>query len=58
MMFIMTWGEVVLPHCSFESLLIIKVGEGTEKREPSYTASRDVNWYSHYGEQYGSTLKH
>ena len=28
-----------------------------EKREPSYTASENVNWYSHYGEQYGSFLK-
>ena len=26
--------------------------EGVEKREPSYTAGGDVNWCSHYGEQY------
>ena len=24
-----------------------------EKREPSYTISGNVNWYNHYGEQYG-----
>ena len=24
-----------------------------EKREPSYTVDVNVNWYSHYGEQYG-----
>ena len=28
-----------------------------EKREPSYTTGRDVNWYSHYGEQYGGSLQ-
>ena len=27
-------------------------GEGVEKREPSYTVGRNVNWYNHYGEQY------
>ena len=27
-----------------------------EKKKPSYTAGMDVNWYSHYGEQYGATL--
>ena len=30
--------------------------EGVEKREPSYTAE-NVNWCSHYGEQYGGSLK-
>jgi len=28
-----------------------------EKMEPSYTVGRNVNWYSHYGEQYGGSLK-
>ena len=32
-------------------------GEGVEKREPSYTVGGNVNWYSHYGEQYGGSLK-
>ena len=27
--------------------------EGVERRELSYTAGGNVNWYSHYGEQYG-----
>ena len=27
------------------------------KCEPSYTVDGDVNWYSHYGEQYGDSLK-
>ena len=28
-----------------------------EEREPSYTAGGNVNWYSHYGEQYGVSLQ-
>ena len=28
-----------------------------EKREPSYTVTGKVKWYSHYGEQYGGELK-
>jgi len=32
-------------------------GEGVERREPSYTVGGNVNWYSHYGEQYGGFLK-
>ena len=33
------------------------LGEGVEKREPSYTIGGNVNWYSHDGDQYGSSLK-
>ena len=28
-----------------------------EKRDPLYTVGGNVNWYSHYGEQYVSSLK-
>ena len=28
-----------------------------EKRESSYTVGGNVNWYRHYGEQYGGSLK-
>ena len=28
-----------------------------EKREPCYTAGGNTNWYSHYGEQCGDSLK-
>ena len=28
-----------------------------EKREPFYTVDGNVNWYSHYEEQYGGFLK-
>ena len=30
-------------------------GEGMEKRESSYIVGGNVNWYSHYGKQYGGT---
>ena len=32
-------------------------GEIVEKRESSYNVGGNVNWYSHYGEQYGVSLK-
>ena len=35
----------------------INAGEGVAKREPSYTVGGTINWYSHYGEQYGGSLK-
>ena len=28
-----------------------------ERGKPSYTVGENVNWYSHYVEQYGSSLK-
>ena len=40
-----------------KNLETINVGEGVEKREPSCTVSGNVNWYSHYWEQYGGSLK-
>ena len=35
----------------------INAKEGVDKREPSWIIGVDVNWYSHYGEQYGGFLK-
>ena len=35
----------------------INAGEGVEERELSYTVGGNVNWCSHYGEQYGGSLK-
>ena len=32
-------------------------GEGMEKREPFYTVGGNINWYNHYGKQYGGTLE-
>ena len=40
-----------------KNLQTINAGEGVEKREPSCTVGGNVNWYSHYGEQYGGSLK-
>ena len=34
------------------------IGDGVEKREPSYTVGGKVNWYSHYGKQIGGFLEH
>ena len=35
----------------------INAGEGVGKREASCTVGGNVNWYSHYREQYGDSLK-
>ena len=42
---------------SSKNLQIINAGEGVEEKELSYTVSGNVNWYSHYGKQYGDSLK-
>ena len=42
---------------SNKSLQAINAGEGVEKRESSYTVGGNANYYSHYGEQCGDTLK-
>ena len=36
---------------------ITGVGEDVEKRKPLFTVGRSVNWYSHYGKQYGNFSK-
>ena len=36
---------------------IINAGECVEKREPFYTVSANVNWYSCDGNQYGSSFQ-
>ena len=42
---------------SSKSLQTINAGEGVERRERSCTVGGNVNWYSHYGIQYGESLK-
>ena len=42
---------------SSKNLQTINAGKGVEKREPSYAVGGNVNWYSHYGEQYETSLK-
>jgi len=34
-----------------------KCWRGCGEREPSYTVGGNVNWYRHYGEQFGDTLE-
>ena len=36
---------------------ITSVDKGVKKREPLCAVGGNVNWYSHYGEQYGSSSK-
>ena len=40
-----------------KSLQRINVGEGVEKREPSYTVGGNVTWCNHYGKRYGDSSK-
>ena len=40
-----------------KSLQTVNVWGGVEKRECSCTIGGNVNWYSHYGRQYGDSLK-
>ena len=40
-----------------KNLQTINAGEGVEKREHFCTVGGNVNWHSHYGEQYGGSLK-
>ena len=40
-----------------KNLQIVNAGEGVEKKEPSYLVGENVNWYNHYGEQYGGSSK-
>ena len=40
-----------------KSLQTVNAGESVEKRELSCTVGGNVNWYSHYGEQYGDSFK-
>jgi len=42
---------------SSKSLQTINAGVGMEKREPSYTVGGNTNWYNHYEEQHGDSLK-
>ena len=44
------WPSLINPQ-------ITSAGGAEEKREPSCTVGGNVNWYSHYGEQFGDTLE-
>ena len=53
----MSYHLTLVKMCIIKSLQITNSGEGVEKREHSYTVGGTVNWYNHYGKQYGSTQK-
>ena len=36
---------------------IASVSEGMEKRDPLCTVGGNVNWYGHYGKEYGGSSK-
>ena len=40
-----------------KNLQTVSAEEGVEKKGPSYTVCGNVNWYNHYREQYGDSLK-
>ena len=42
---------------STKNLQTTNAREDVEKRESSCTVGGNVNWYSHYGKQYGGSLK-
>ena len=42
---------------SLKNPQITNAGERMEKGELPYTVDGNVNWYSHYGEQYGGSSK-
>jgi len=48
------WSE---QPSSKENLQTINAGDGVEKTEHSCTVGGNVNWYRHYREQYGGSLK-
>ena len=53
----MKYNLTLLRMALIKNLQIINAGEDVEKRGPSYTVGGNVNWYSHYEEQYGVSLK-
>ena len=42
---------------NIKNLQIMNAGESVEKKEHFYIVSGNVNWYSHYGEPSGGSLK-
>ena len=41
--------HVIKLECAFFVLQVTNTEKGMEKREPSYTVGRNVNWCSHFG---------
>ena len=53
----MRYHFTLVRMAAIQSLQAINAGEGVEKREPSDTVGGNANWYSHYGEQCGDSLR-
>ena len=53
----MRYHSILVRMAIIKNLQTMNAGEGVEKREPSYAVGGNVNWYSHYGGQYGPSLK-
>ena len=54
------WGITSYHHSEWPSsknLQTTTTGEGVKEREPSCTIGGKVNWFSHYGVQYGGFFK-
>ena len=54
----MSYHLMLVRMATIKNLQTISAGEDVEKREPSYIVGGNANWYSHYGEQCGGSLKH
>lgn len=39
------------------NLMLLKNVKKILFREPSFTVGKNINWYNHYGEKYGGSLK-
>ena len=53
----MRYHPTLVRMAIIKSLQTINVEESVEKRERSYIAVGNVNWYSHYRRWYGNSLK-
>ena len=51
-------GRPLLEWPSSKSLQVTNIGKDVEARKPVYTVGGNVNWYSHYGKQYGGSSKY
>ena len=47
----------MLKGINYESNSVKGNIRGCGEKEPSYTVVRNINWCTHYGEQYGGSLK-
>ena len=53
----MSYHLIPVRKAVIKKFTYIKFWRGCREKESSYTVNRNMKWYSHYGEQYGGTLK-